>query len=76
MPAGSSMQRGDAVAKLTTKERDDLPKRSFAIPSERAYPVNDAHHARLALAMVARYGSPDQQTEVRTAVKKRFPDIV
>ena len=38
------------MAKLTTKERKAMPKSEFAEPSKRAYPINDASHARNAKA--------------------------
>lgn len=63
------------MAKLTTKSRKALPTKAFAVPSQRAYPIPNPEHARLALAMVSRYGSPAQQAEVRAAVKKKYPGI-
>lgn len=38
------------MAELTTKRRKALPKSDFALPEERAYPVNDKSHARNAKA--------------------------
>ena len=38
------------VAKLTTNQRNKLPKSEFALPGERKYPVNDASHAANAKA--------------------------
>lgn len=38
------------MAGLTTKQRKKLPKKDFAIPSERKYPVNDKSHAANAKA--------------------------
>ncbi len=38
------------MAKLTTKERNALPAKDFAIPSERKYPIEDASHRRNAAA--------------------------
>lgn len=38
------------MGKLTTKERNKLPKSAFGIPSKRAYPENDPIHARNAKA--------------------------
>jgi hypothetical protein len=34
--------------KLTTKARKAIPKKDFALPGERAYPVEDKVHARAA----------------------------
>lgn len=33
------------MAKLTSKERKDIPTGKFALPTERKYPVNDRSHA-------------------------------
>jgi hypothetical protein len=63
------------MADLTTKKREHLPDKSFGIPSQRAYPLPDKHHARLALAMVSKYGSEEEEAEVRKRVKAKFPDI-
>ncbi len=38
------------MAKLTTKKRDDLPKKDFGEPGKKAYPMPDKAHARDAKA--------------------------
>lgn len=38
------------MAKLDAKSRDKLPKKDFAEPEKRAYPIEDASHARNAKA--------------------------
>jgi hypothetical protein len=63
------------MAVLTAKARKALPKSDFAIPSERAYPVQDKAHARNALSRVAQHGNPSQKKQVRAAVAKKYPDI-
>lgn len=40
------------MAKLTTKTRKALPKKAFAEPGKRAYPIENKAHARNALARV------------------------
>lgn len=60
--------------KLTTKSRDDLSKRSFAGP-HRSYPIEDASHARNALARVSEFGSAKEKAEVRAKVHKKYPNI-
>lgn len=62
------------MAKLTTSKRDALPKRDFAVPG-RKYPVEDASHARNALARVAQHGSAKEKAEVRAMVHRKFPNI-
>jgi hypothetical protein len=60
---------------MSTKDRKKLPKRSFALPGKRKYPIPDKGHARNALARVAQNGTPAEQKKVKAAVKKRFPSI-
>ena len=45
----------------------------FAIPETRSYLIPDVSHARDALAMVAKNGTPEEIARVRAAVKRRFP---
>ena len=63
------------MSKLTSNKRNDLNKSSFAIPSKRAYPIEDKAHARNALARVSQFGTPAQKTEVRVAVHRKYPSI-
>jgi hypothetical protein len=63
------------MAKLTYGERKRLPKSAFAEPASRKYPIEDANHARNALARVARFGSPSEKAKVRAAVHRRYPAI-
>lgn len=62
------------MAVLTTKKRNALPDKSFAGP-DRSYPIEDAAHARNALARVSQYGSPQEKAKVRAKVEKRYPNI-
>ena len=59
---------------LSAKQRNALPKASFALPGRR-YPINDASHARNALARVSQNGTPAEKAKVRAAVHKKFPGI-
>lgn len=63
------------MAKLTAKKRNKLPKKAFAIPSKRKYPIPDKSHARNALARVSAHGTKAQKKAVRAAVTKRFPSL-
>ena len=38
------------MSKLTTKQRNKLPKEKFALPGKRAYPIEDVAHAKNAKA--------------------------
>jgi hypothetical protein len=63
------------MSELKTKTRNALPKKDFAIPGKRAYPIEDAAHARNALARVAQNGTPAQIKKVQAAVHQAFPMI-
>lgn len=60
--------------RLTTDERNALPGRDFALPGRR-YPINDASHARNALARVSQHGTPAEKSKVRAAVHRKYPEI-
>ena len=66
---------GVAKARLSSKQRKQLPTGSFAIPERRAYPIHDESHARNALSRVAQHGSAAEQKRVRGAVCRRYPKI-
>lgn len=63
------------MARLTSKQRNKLPTKSFAEPGKRAYPINDASHARNALSRVSQFGSPSEKKQVRAAVHRKYPGI-
>jgi hypothetical protein len=60
------------MTKLTYAEREDLPKADFVFPKTRRYPIEDAAHARDALARSS--GKPEHAA-VAAAVKRKFPEI-
>ena len=62
------------MAKLTAAARKKLPSKSFALPGGR-YPIEDANHARNALARVSQFGSPEEKSKVRAAVHRKYPGI-
>ena len=62
------------MAKLTAKRRNALPGSSFAGPG-RSYPIEDASHARNALARVSQFGTAALKAKVRAKVAKKFPGI-
>ena len=62
------------MAKLTAAKRKAIPSKDFAGPG-RSYPINDASHARNALARVSQHGTPALQARVRSAVKRKYPNI-
>lgn len=45
------------MAKLTTKERKALPKKEFALPGKKAYPIPDKNHAKVAKSRASQMNS-------------------
>ncbi|HZL52912.1 MAG TPA: hypothetical protein VFC37_18425 [Terracidiphilus sp.] len=60
------------MTKLTNTEREALPKGNFVFPKTRRYPIEDAAHARDALARSS--GKPEHAAVV-TAVRRKYPKI-
>jgi hypothetical protein len=60
------------MSKLTTAKRKSLSKGDFVFPDTRSYPIEDAAHARDALARSS--GKP-QHAAVVAAVRSKYPDI-
>lgn len=65
------------MARLTTKQRAALPASSFALPKQRAFPVNDTVHAQKALQLAPRAvaaGSitPAQAAAIRAKAKAKL----
>ena len=63
------------MARLTYKRRKKLPKRQFALPSKRAYPIDTRQRAINALGKAKRFASPAQRKVIKRAVCKRYPDL-
>ncbi len=59
---------------LTAHGRDMIKEKNFALPGER-YPIHDRVHARAALSMVAKHGTPEEQATVRRKVHNKYPGI-
>ncbi len=62
------------MSRLTAAARRALPDSAFALPGRR-YPIPDESHARDALALAAMHATPQEQSRVRAAVRRRFPQI-
>jgi hypothetical protein len=60
------------MTKLRYEKRKELPKGDFVFPKTRRYPIEDATHARDALARSS--GKPEHAT-VAAAVKRKYPEI-
>lgn len=74
MHSGKSLTPMAAGGALTAKKRNALPGKDFAGP-DRSYPINDASHARNALARVSQHGSPALKAKVRSKVARKYPGI-
>lgn len=62
------------MAKLTAQARKHIASKNFALPGGR-YPIEDASHARNALARVSQHGSPEEKAKVIAAVHRKYPDM-
>jgi hypothetical protein len=57
--------------KLTAKARKKLPKKDFAVPSKRAYPIEDKKHAKAALMLINKGSlSPSEKVKVKAKAHK------
>lgn len=74
-PVASAIDELLAEKELTGSEREELSGGEFVFPKERRYPIHDEAHARNALARVAQHGSPEEQARVKSAVRKKYPNI-
>lgn len=68
------------AADLTANAREHIKAKNFVFPDKGkkesgSYPIEDAKHARNALARVAQNGSPAQQAAVRSKVHAKYPGI-
>jgi len=65
-----------ANARRNTKAgRKRMSGKSFALPKQKKYRIDDLPHARNALARVSQHGSPAQKKAVRAAVVRKFPSL-
>lgn len=63
------------MAKLDAAQRKKLPTKVFGLPEQRKYPLEDAGHARSALAYAKHDATPAEQTRIRSKVKRLFPSM-
>jgi len=72
------------MAKLSSKQRQALPKSSFALPGKGegksgkgagSYPIPDKSHAAAALSRVEQHGTPAEKKQVKAAVARKFPSM-
>ncbi len=61
---------------LSSKERKRLPDHDFVYPGRRAYPIQDAHQAKVALNTVFRFpATRNDWGPVSRAVFGRYPEL-
>lgn len=60
------------MTKLTYPKRENLSEDEFVFPETRRYPIEDAAHARDALARSS--GKPEHAAVV-SAVRRKYPEI-
>jgi hypothetical protein len=72
------------MAVLSSKKRQSLPSKSFALPGKGegpkgkgagSYPIPDESHARNALARAAQHATPAEQATIKRKVAAKFPGI-
>lgn len=75
MFAHLSRSRGVCVNdSLTARGRAHIADKNFALPGGR-YPIQDAAHARNALARVSQFGTAAEKEIVRRKVARKYPGI-
>ena len=62
------------MAKLTAAARKKIPTSEFAGP-DRSYPIQNASHARNALARASQHASPELQAKIKAKVRRKYPGI-
>lgn len=66
---------------LTMASREKIKSKNFAVPKGDGpgdtgkYPIHDESHARAALSMVAKHGTPEEKAKVHAAVAKKYPGL-
>lgn len=60
------------MASINAAKRNRLADKTFALPKERKYPINDISHARNALARSS--GKPEED-QVKRAVYAKYPSL-
>lgn len=71
----SSLSKKTNARRNTKRGRAKMKASSFALPGKKKYRIDDAAHARNALARVAQHGTPAEKKRVRAAVKRKYPSI-
>lgn len=71
----SSLSKKANARRNTKAGRKKMSSKSFALPKQKKYRIDDKAHARNALARVSQHGSPAQKKAVRRAVVAKYPSL-
>lgn len=71
----SSLSNKTNARRNTKAGRKAMAPSSFALPKQKKYRIDDAAHARNALARVQQHGSPGEKAAVKKAVARKYPSI-
>lgn len=74
-PGKSKLSAATNRKRNTASGRKGMGAKDFGLPGEKKYRIDDAAHARNALARVAQNGSPAEQKQVKSRVAARYPGI-
>lgn len=62
---------------LTEKRRAELPKKTFALPQSKEYPIPDRQHAKSALGFAKmHHAGTAEEAKVKAKVQAKYPDMV
>jgi len=75
MARKSSLSKKANARRNTKAGRKKMSGKSFALPKQKRYRIDDLPHARNALARAAQNESKTTQKKIREKVTKRFPSL-
>lgn len=71
----SNLPKKTNARRNTKAGRKAMSPSNFALPGKKKYRVDDAAHARNALARVQQHGTSGEKAAVKKAVARKFPSI-
>jgi hypothetical protein len=71
----SSLSKKTNARRNTKAGRKKMSPSQFALPGKKKYRLDDAAHARNALARVEQHGTATEKKQVKAKVRKRYPSI-
>ena len=63
------------MARIEQESRNRLSDNQFGMPEERKFPMHDIENASISLKEVERFGTPEEQRQVRSRVFLHFPSL-